>query len=85
MAKKKAAKKNGKVKHCFKCGKSKPHSEFASNKSKSDGLATMCRSCYADYQADYRAKHAKPKVKKKAAPKKVKKVAPKKKPAKKAA
>lgn len=33
------------IKHCNKCGKDKPISEFGKNKSRKDGLQTMCKKC----------------------------------------
>lgn len=49
------------IKHCNKCGKDKPISEFGKNKSKKDGLQTMCKECvraygklhYATHKEDY--------------------------------
>lgn len=37
------------IKHCNKCGKDKPISEFGKNKSKKDGLQTMCKECVRAY------------------------------------
>jgi hypothetical protein len=34
-------------KHCRTCGEIKPHSEWQRNRSASDGLATLCKSCKA--------------------------------------
>lgn len=41
------------LKFCGRCGTEKPKYEFNKNKSKSDGLATMCKCCNKEYQKSY--------------------------------
>lgn len=36
-------------KQCIKCGRVKPHTEFALQRRKPDGLQDWCRSCYWEY------------------------------------
>ena len=38
------------TKHCNKCGKDKPISEFGKNSSKKDGLQSMCKECTKEYR-----------------------------------
>ena len=45
------------IKHCNKCGKDKPISEFGKNKSKKDGLQTMCKGCVRAYGKLHYATH----------------------------
>lgn len=47
------------TKHCNKCGKDKPISEFGKNSSKKDGLQSMCKEeykklHYATHKEDYK-------------------------------
>lgn len=42
-------------KFCSKCVKYKPFAEFSKDKSKKDGLAHSCKSCYKQYHAANRA------------------------------
>lgn len=41
------------MKLCTTCGITKPFVEFNSNKTKSDGLSTKCKSCNKAYQQEY--------------------------------
>jgi hypothetical protein len=41
------------TKHCNSCRTDKPLDQFARNRTRRDGLADWCRSCMADYMADY--------------------------------
>lgn len=45
------------MKHCWKCSTSKPKIDFGINKSKSDGLATECRTCKRQQDREYAAKN----------------------------
>ena len=38
------------LKECYKCGETKPVSEYHKNKSRADGLQYKCRSCAKSYQ-----------------------------------
>jgi hypothetical protein len=40
-------------KRCFKCGETKPVSEFRRNKSKKDGFSSDCKECHAAYCKSY--------------------------------
>jgi hypothetical protein len=37
------------MKHCARCGKTKPRSEFFSNRARHDGLSGYCRPCQTAY------------------------------------
>lgn len=39
------------VKHCSKCGRTLPVSEFRRNKREKDGLQNYCKSCMDDYRS----------------------------------
>ena len=39
------------VKHCAKCNKTLPVSEFRRNKREKDGLQNYCKSCMDDYRS----------------------------------
>ncbi len=39
-------------KRCVRCGETKPHSAFASNRAMRDGLQVYCRPCVADYHQE---------------------------------
>lgn len=39
------------VKHCSKCGKTLPVSEFRRNKREKDGLQNYCKSCMDNYRS----------------------------------
>lgn len=45
------------TKHCNKCGKDKPISEFGKNSSKKDGLQSMCKECTKEYKKLHYATH----------------------------
>lgn len=45
------------TKHCWKCNRVLPLSEFYKNRSKSDGLAGWCRDCSKTHTAAFRAEH----------------------------
>jgi hypothetical protein len=45
------------TKVCTRCGKKKPLKEFATNRSKPDGLNWQCRGCQAAYHKDHYEKH----------------------------
>lgn len=45
------------TKHCNKCGKDKPISEFSKNASKKDGLQSMCKECTKEYKKLHYATH----------------------------
>jgi protein-arginine kinase activator protein McsA len=40
-------------KKCYKCNKKRALSAFTKNKSKYDGLNSMCRDCTKEYQTKY--------------------------------
>jgi 5-methylcytosine-specific restriction endonuclease McrA/rubredoxin len=42
-------------KRCPKCGVTKPGDEFSRNSTNADGLKSQCKSCVADYGAEYNA------------------------------
>jgi hypothetical protein len=41
------------MKHCSRCDKDKPKTDFGSNKSKKDGLQTFCKECACKYASGH--------------------------------
>jgi hypothetical protein len=41
------------MKHCSRCDKDKPTSDFGSNKAKKDGLQTFCKECACKYASGH--------------------------------
>lgn len=44
------------MKHCSRCGKDKPLTEYHKNAARKDGVSTYCRSCMREYLKPYDAK-----------------------------
>ena len=45
------------MKKCNKCGRELSEENFAKDKTKKDGLRTVCKECTAETQKQYREKH----------------------------
>lgn len=48
---------NGTDKRCPRCDQTLPRAAFHRNAAKADGLALHCRTCAAEFQREYRARH----------------------------
>lgn len=46
-----------KLKRCYKCSLSKPHSEFYTDNSRKDKLTNRCKKCERSHYREMRAKH----------------------------
>ena len=51
--KRKRPKQHEGMKHCGKCGQTKPFKEFGVNRARPDGRQAYCRPCFLDYRKDY--------------------------------